>query len=85
MARIGRIRAASGASNKYGATRQWSKDDHVFESSFRSIDTLRSQDQMMMTFLVLTVAKQVVCVCLLQCVCVCVWWWGGGGEEAVEV
>ena len=78
MARIGRIRAASGASGRYGATRQHSRDDDVFESSFRSIDTLRSQDDdddLSCT----DCCKAGNCVCVSVTVRVCVGGGGGGG------
>ena len=75
MARIGRIRAASSGPNKYGATRQHSKDDDVFESSFRSIDTLKSQDDD-------DDLSCTECFKAGKSVCVCV---GGGGGGKVYV
>ena len=78
MARIGRIRAASsGASSRYGATRQHSRDDDVFESSFRSIDTLRSQDDD--DDLSCTDCCKAGSVCVSVTVRVCVVVGGGGG------
>ena len=52
MAKVGRMRAAAAAGNnarKYGATRHHSNsvnsERDVFESSFRSIDTVKSELQ----------------------------------------